>query len=58
MRGVKVNEDEPFEIALRRFKKHCERAGILSEVRNRQFYEKPILLSTTFFLMDHLWVTS
>ena len=41
MRGVKVNEDEPFEIALRRFKKQCERAGILSEVRKRQFYEKP-----------------
>jgi len=56
--GVKVNEDEPFEIALRRFKKQCERAGILSEVRKRQFYEKPILLSTTFFLIDHLWVTS
>jgi small subunit ribosomal protein S21 len=39
--GVKVNEDEPFEISLRRFKKQCERAGILSEVRKRQFYEKP-----------------
>lgn len=41
MPGVKINEDEPFEIALRRFKKQCERAGILSEVRKRQFYEKP-----------------
>jgi small subunit ribosomal protein S21 len=41
MPDIKVNEDEPFEIALRRFKKQCERAGILSEVRKRQFYEKP-----------------
>ena len=41
MTGVRVSEDEPFEIALRRFKKQCERAGSLSEVRKRQFYEKP-----------------
>jgi small subunit ribosomal protein S21 len=41
MSGIKVNEDEPFEIALRRFKKQCEKAGILSEVKKRQYYEKP-----------------
>lgn len=41
MLDVKVNEDEPFEIALGRFKKQCVRAGILPEVRKRQFYEKP-----------------
>ena len=41
MPGVRVNEDEPFEISLRSFKKQCEKAGILSEVRKRQFYEKP-----------------
>jgi len=41
MAGIKVNEDEPFEIALRRFKKQCEKAGILSEVKKRQYYEKP-----------------
>jgi len=41
MPGIKVNEDEPFEIALRRFKKQCEKAGILSEVKKRQYYEKP-----------------
>ncbi len=41
MPGIKVNGNEPFEIALRRFKKQCERAGILSEVRKRQFFEKP-----------------
>ena len=41
MPGIIVNENEPFEIALRRFKKQCEKAGIISEVRKRQYYEKP-----------------
>ena len=31
----------PFEIGLRKFKKACERAGIVQEVRRREFYEKP-----------------
>jgi small subunit ribosomal protein S21 len=39
--GIRVNENEPFENALRRFKKQCEKAGILSELRKRQHYEKP-----------------
>ncbi|WP_108652254.1 30S ribosomal protein S21 [Dongshaea marina] len=38
---IKVRENEPFDIALRRFKRSCEKAGILSEVRRREFYEKP-----------------
>jgi small subunit ribosomal protein S21 len=41
MAGIKVGENEPFEIALRRFKKQCEKAGILTEVRKRQHFEKP-----------------
>jgi small subunit ribosomal protein S21 len=41
MPQVKVRENEPFEVALRRFKRSCEKAGILSEVRRREFYEKP-----------------
>jgi len=41
MTGIRVNENEPFESALRRFKKQCEKAGILSEVRKRQYFEKP-----------------
>nr|MBP7322814.1 30S ribosomal protein S21 [Deltaproteobacteria bacterium] len=36
MSGIIVNEHEPFEVALRRFKKQCEKAGIISEVRKRQ----------------------
>ena len=39
--GLKVKDTEPYEGALRRFKKQCEKAGILSEVRRREFYEKP-----------------
>ena len=38
---VRVKENEPFDIALRRFKRSCEKAGVLSEVRRREFYEKP-----------------
>lgn len=38
---IKVRENEPFDVALRRFKRSCEKAGILAEVRRREFYEKP-----------------
>ena len=38
---VKLKEGEAFESAMRRFKKQCEKAGILSEVRKREHYEKP-----------------
>ncbi len=41
MPSVKVKENEPFVVALRRFKRSCEKAGVLSEVRRREFYEKP-----------------
>jgi small subunit ribosomal protein S21 len=32
---------EPFDRMLRRFKKSCEKAGIVQEVRDREYYEKP-----------------
>lgn len=38
---VKLKEGESFEGAFRRFKKSCEKAGILSEVKKREHYEKP-----------------
>jgi len=38
---VHVKEDETFENALRRFKRKCEKSGILSELKKRQHYEKP-----------------
>ena len=41
MAGVLVREDEPFEKALRRFKKTCETAGIMTEMKKHQHFEKP-----------------
>ena len=41
MPGVKIRENESFDNALKRFKKQCEKAGILSEMRKREHYEKP-----------------
>jgi small subunit ribosomal protein S21 len=41
MPAVRVKQNEPFESAMKRFKKQCEKAGILSEVKKREHYEKP-----------------
>jgi small subunit ribosomal protein S21 len=41
MPSIKIKENEPFDIALRRFKRSCEKAGVLAEVRKREHYEKP-----------------
>ena len=41
MVSIKIREDEPFEKALRRFKKKWEKAGILRDVRARAYYIKP-----------------
>ena len=41
MPAVKVKENEPVDIAIRRFKRACEKAGVFSDVRKREFYEKP-----------------
>jgi len=38
---VRVYEDEPFEITLKKFKRKCLRDGIFAEVRKRRYYEKP-----------------
>lgn len=38
---VRVREGDSFENALKRFKKQCEKEGILSEVKKREHYEKP-----------------
>jgi small subunit ribosomal protein S21 len=38
---VIIHEDENFERALKRFKKKCEKAGILSDLRKHRHYEKP-----------------
>lgn len=41
MAQVKLRDSEAFEQAFRRFKKACEKSGILSEVKKREHYEKP-----------------
>lgn len=41
MPSVKVRDNEPFDIALRRFKRACEKAGTLADVHRQEFYEKP-----------------
>ncbi len=41
MSEVKVKDGESLENALRRFKKKTARAGVMSEVRKREHYEKP-----------------
>lgn len=38
---IRVRDDESLESALRRFKRKCEKSGILSELKKRQHYEKP-----------------
>lgn len=43
MPGIFIKEGESFESALRRFKKQCEKAGILTELRKREYFEKPSL---------------
>lgn|ERR1700722_1923242 len=41
MPEVNIRETEPFDVALRRFKRACEKAGILAKLRQVEFYEKP-----------------
>lgn len=38
---IKLRENEPFDVALRRFKRSCEKAGILAETRKLEYFEKP-----------------
>ena len=41
MPGIRIRDGEAFEGAMRRFKKQCEKSGVLSDVRKREHYEKP-----------------
>ncbi len=38
---IHVKDRNSFEIALKKFKKQCEREGILSEIKKKEHYEKP-----------------
>ena len=41
MSEIRINEIESLDSALRRFKRQCAKAGVLSEIRKREHYEKP-----------------
>ena len=41
MSEVKVGKNETLDSALRRFKRSCQKSGVLSEVRRREHYENP-----------------
>ncbi|MFN9709579.1 MAG: 30S ribosomal protein S21, partial [Burkholderiales bacterium] len=41
MTTIRVKENEPFDVALRRFKRSIEKTGLLTDLRAREFYEKP-----------------
>ena len=43
MPSVRVRDNEPFDVALRRFKRSCEKAGTLTDVRKHEAFEKPSL---------------
>ncbi|MGI9344926.1 MAG: 30S ribosomal protein S21 [Gammaproteobacteria bacterium] len=41
MPSVKIRENEPFDISLKRFRRLCNKEGVISSARRREFYEKP-----------------
>jgi small subunit ribosomal protein S21 len=41
MTGIKVRDNEPIEMALKRFKRECDREGIMQEVKRREHFESP-----------------
>ncbi|HUW23757.1 MAG TPA: 30S ribosomal protein S21 [bacterium] len=41
MTEVKIRENESIDAALRRFKRECERAGLMTEIKKREYYESP-----------------
>jgi len=38
---IQVNENEPLEKAIKRFKRMVEKEGIIREWKKREYYEKP-----------------
>lgn len=41
MPEIKVKDNEYFDVALRRFRRVCEKAGVITDIRKKEFYEKP-----------------
>ncbi|MDR1122907.1 MAG: 30S ribosomal protein S21 [Endomicrobium sp.] len=44
MVDIKVREGESIEEAIRRFKRECERNGVMQEIKKREFYKAPSIL--------------
>jgi small subunit ribosomal protein S21 len=44
MVNIKVRDGESIEEAIRRFKRECERNGIMQEIKKREFYKAPSVL--------------
>lgn len=44
MNGVKIRDNENIEKALKRFSRTMDDSGVLSEVRNKQHYDKPSVI--------------
>ena len=43
MTEIRVGDNEPFEVALKRFNKKVQQDGILAEARRREHFEKPCI---------------
>jgi small subunit ribosomal protein S21 len=41
MPGITIREGDSFEASLKKFKKQCEKAGTMNEIRKREAYDKP-----------------
>jgi len=41
MSEVKIKDNETLDSALRRFKRNCQKSGIMGEIRKREHYDKP-----------------
>lgn len=41
MVGIKIRDNESIEEALRRFKRECDRNGLMQEIKRREYYESP-----------------
>ncbi|MDR1928482.1 MAG: 30S ribosomal protein S21 [Endomicrobium sp.] len=44
MVNIKIRENESIEEAIRRFKRECERNGVMQEIKKREFYKSPSVL--------------
>lgn len=41
MSEVRIKDNESLDSAIKRFKRNCAKAGVLSELRKREHYESP-----------------